>query len=277
MNPIKEPMFFATADLRLRGNYVHPVARDCKALQEYLKGPQVGPAQYWITEWDDYVQLFRNVHEQSAIGEASVTYFLMPTAAQAIRSKLPGVRLIFMLRDPAERLFSWYLLARMQNPWISFRAWFLDEMKGNRNHGRSVDAGRYATHLQRFFTIFPRHQVRVYLYEALRSDARDVLRDMFTFLDVDPDWPIDLSIRHNETLMPRFPALHRLRLRTLGNVSLTSSLPRPAARALRRLYHRTRGASAINPDDRRMVIDYYRDEILRTTDLIGKDLSAWLR
>jgi len=29
--------------------------------------------------------------------------------------------------------------------------------------------------------------------------------------------------------------------------------------------------------DRRMAIDYYRDEILRTADLIGRDLSAWLR
>lgn len=25
------------------------------------------------------------------------------------------------------------------------------------------------------------------------------------------------------------------------------------------------------------VIEYYRDEILRTADLIGRDLSAWLR
>jgi hypothetical protein len=33
----------------------------------------------------------------------------------------------------------------------------------------------------------------------------------------------------------------------------------------------------IDPDDRRMVIDYYRDEIRRTEDLIGTDLSAWLR
>jgi hypothetical protein len=33
----------------------------------------------------------------------------------------------------------------------------------------------------------------------------------------------------------------------------------------------------MNPDDRRMVIDYYRDELLRTQDLIGVDLSRWLR
>jgi hypothetical protein len=29
--------------------------------------------------------------------------------------------------------------------------------------------------------------------------------------------------------------------------------------------------------DRRMVIDFYRDEIERASELIGRDLSAWLQ
>jgi len=33
----------------------------------------------------------------------------------------------------------------------------------------------------------------------------------------------------------------------------------------------------MDPEDRQMVIDSYRDEVLRTADLIGRDLSAWLR
>jgi hypothetical protein len=33
----------------------------------------------------------------------------------------------------------------------------------------------------------------------------------------------------------------------------------------------------MNPADRRMVIDYHRDEIVRTAELLGRDLTAWLR
>jgi hypothetical protein len=58
---------------------------------------------------------------------------------------------------------------------------------------------------------------------------------------------------------------------------MTSWLPAPAGRALRRLYNRGRESFPLDPDDRRMAIDYYRDEILRTADLLGRDLSAWLR
>jgi hypothetical protein len=33
----------------------------------------------------------------------------------------------------------------------------------------------------------------------------------------------------------------------------------------------------MDPADRRAIIDHYRDEILQTSELIGRDLSAWLR
>jgi hypothetical protein len=33
----------------------------------------------------------------------------------------------------------------------------------------------------------------------------------------------------------------------------------------------------MDPADRRMVVDYYRGEIERTADIIGRDLSPWLR
>jgi hypothetical protein len=48
-------------------------------------------------------------------------------------------------------------------------------------------------------------------------------------------------------------------------------------RALREFCHRQRRDFAMDPDDRRTMIDYYRDEILCTADPIGRDLSAWLR
>jgi hypothetical protein len=277
MNPIKEPTFFAAADLRFRDDYVATVERERSALHEYLAGPQVRPAQFWVTEWNDYVKMFRNAREQIAVGEASVAYFFFPSAAQAIRARLPGARLMFVLRDPADRLFAWYLMALRRGSRATFRAWLRDAMVGGDDHLPAVDGGRFATHLQRFFDMFPRDQLRVYLYESLRTDARATVRDMFAFLGVDPEQPIDVSHRHNETLVPLFPRVHRLRQRILGNASLISWLPGRARNEVRGLYYRRRADFAMDPDDRRFVIDYYRDEILRTADMIGRDLSAWLR
>ena len=277
MNPIKEPTFFAVADLQSRPDYHATVERERAPLQAYLRGPQTAPAQFWVTAWDDYVQMFRNVQNQTAVGEASVSYFWMPSAAQAIRTRLPGARLIFLLRDPADRLVAWYMMSLRHEPRLTFRTWFERARNGGDHRGPAVEGGRFATHLQRFFDLFPRQQVRVYLYESLQTDARAVVRDMLTFLDVDPDRPIDVSRRHMETVVPRFPAVDRLRRRILGNRSVASWLPAPARRTLRQLLYRGRQSFPWHPDDRRLVIDFYRDEILRTADLLGRDLSAWLR
>ena len=277
MNPIKEPTFFGVTDLRTRDDYRTTVEREREPLQAYLAGPQLQPAQFWVTEWDDYVKMFRNVRDQIAIGEGSVSYFWMPSAARAMRSKLPDTRLIFLLRDPADRLVAWYMMNLRREPRLTFRDWFARTTNGGPERGPAVEAGRFATHLQRFFEIFPREQIRVYLYDSLRADTQAVLRDLLTFLGVDPHQPIDTSSRYMESVVPRFPVVERLRRQILRGTSPIAWLPAPARRAVRGLLYRRRASFPWNPADRRMAVDYYRDEILRTADLIGRDLSAWLR
>ncbi len=281
--PIKEPTFFAAADILSRQDLLPMIARERPALQAYLEGSSQRRHQLLVTKWDDYLRLFQNVRDEVAIGEASVGYIMFPSAATAIRAKLPDVRLIFVLRDPTERLFSAYLKSLGRNPPVTFRAWVLDAInqRGDRRLEAPgfpipLDGGFYATQLGRFMDNFPRNQMRIYLYEAFRADAGAVVRDILAFLGVDPNYPIDLSRRHHETLAPRFPAMVRLRRRFLANAPLDAWLPAPVANALRKLYYRSKGSLVIDPDDRKMVIDYYRDEILRAQDLIGQDLSRWL-
>jgi hypothetical protein len=152
-----------------------------------------------------------------------------------------------------------------------------DRRQGVHGYPIPLDGGLYATQLGRFLDIFPQNQVRIYLYESYRADPRAVLRDILVFLGVDPNYPIDMSHRHNETSVRRFPGIEKLRQRILGNVPVSAWLPPSVSNALRKLYNRQRGSFTIDPQDRQMVIDYYRDEILLAQDLIGSDLSAWLR
>jgi hypothetical protein len=257
MSPIKEPRFFGLTDL--------------------LTGAGAGATlPLPVRTWEDYIDLFRNVRHETAIGEASVAYFCLPSAAQAIRAMLPDARLIFVLRDPAERLFTQYVGTRWRDPQITFRARFLSAMDPRDFWWSTVGIGRYATHLRRFLDAFPREQVRIHLYDDYKADPRALLRDIFAFLGVNPDYAIDLSHRHNETMVPRLPGLHSLRHRLFGEASVLPWLPAPARSVLRRLYRRRGADIAMDPADRRMVIEYYRDEILGTADLINRDLSRWL-
>lgn len=273
MSPIKEPNYFAAADMLARPDVLRSQEHDRAVLRAYLDGPQRHPNGPYVLEWDDYLMLFRNVRGETAIGEASVDYFYLPSAAPAIRAKLPDARLIFMLRDPADRMFSWYILHLRRYPGTTFRAWFRAAIDSGDASRQAVDCGRYAAHLERFWSMFPRDQIRIYLYEAYCADGGAVLRDMFEFIGVTPNHSVDFSHRY-EPRVPRSALLHRLRKQVFGNATITRWLPGRARRALRRLYNRR---FVLDPADRRMLVDYYRDEIVRTGDLIGRDLSAWLR
>lgn len=281
LSPVKEPTFFATADMLARDDFTRVIVRDRAALKQYVTGPMTESARFWVTEWEDYVRLFKNARGEIAIGESSVSYLWLPSAAAAIRAKLPQARLIFMLRDPADRLFSWYLMRLKHEPGVTLRDRLRREMReGDRGPAgllRQLDGGRYATHLRRFLDLFPREQISIHLYDSYRREARDVLRDIFGFLGVDPKQPIDMSTRHNETLVPRFPDLHRWRRRILGETALAGWLPSSVRRTFIKLYNRPRGRQVMPPEERALAIGYYREEILRTQDLIGRDLSAWLR
>jgi hypothetical protein len=280
LSPVKEPTFFGAVDL-LSGPYsggiLRRTARDRDALRPYLEGRPPRGRQPVVLEWETYLELFRNVRHETAIGEASVRYLLLPAAARAIRARIPHARLIFVLRDPAEWLFMRYLKMFWRDPRGSFSRRLLAAMDPGDAWAPAVAAGCYATHLQRFFDVFPREQMQIHLYEDYQADARAVVREILAFLGVDPEYPIDVSSRHNESVIPRFPLLERFRQWVLGGIPATEWLPLGARRALRQLYYRRRSDLVMDPADRALVIDHYRDEILRASDLIGRDLSAWLR
>jgi hypothetical protein len=279
MSPIKEPWFFGTADLLAPpyGDEVrHALQEDRAWLQTYLEGPQEPDVWRYVMDWKDYVRLFRDVKDERVIGDASTGYFWLPGAAAAIRETIPDARFAFMLRDPADRLFTLYLLNLWREPRSTFRAWFHAACETPDLFPSIVGAGRYATHLERWNQVWPRERMRVYLYDDYRADPRAVLRDLFTFLDVDPGHPIDLSRRHNETSALRYPRLHALRQRLFGSAALPRWIPESARRALRRLYRRPRAEATMDPADRRLVLDYYRDEIVRTGAFLARDLSGWL-
>ncbi len=284
MSPIKEPNYFAAADIESLPDFKPLAEGQLSSLLSRIERQEFAQTNITVTRWEDYLSLFQNVRDQVAIGEASVMYLWFPSAAPAIHRALPQAKLIFVLRDPTERLHTLYLRSVGTGNRATFRDWLIqamqtkpDRREGMHCHPIPLDCGLYATHLQQYLRLFPSEQLRIYLYEDYRADPRAVLRDIFSFLGVDANHPIDLSRRYNETMVPRFPVLHRLRQRMLGQTPLTEWLPAPVRRTLRGFYNRGKGHYALAPDDRRLVIDYYRDEILRTQELIGRDLSAWLR
>lgn len=177
MSPMKGPRFFAMEGRR-----------------PAFTGPQDDVVNgRTITTAEDYVDLFRAVTNQRAIGEASDWYLSSAEAPERIYKYLPNVRLIAVLRQPADRAFSSYMhFARNGFEPLSFEDALAAEDARIANGWSPLFAhrgrGYYATQLKRYFARFDREQIRVYLYDDLQRDPAVLVRDIFTFLGVNTDF-----------------------------------------------------------------------------------------
>jgi hypothetical protein len=157
------------------------------------------------------------------LGEKSTNYLESPEAAERMCRVLPGVKLIFVLRNPVDRAHSNYLWSR-QNGLESEtfeRALALEEQR-ERNSVPQLryarphayfSRGLYAEHLVRFFDCFPREQILVLRHEDVATRPAHVAAALHRFLGV--------------TEMPEHA-------RGLGAINATeTSPPQPLPRALR--------------------------------------------
>ena len=267
MPAMKEPKFFALEGERLD-----------------FQGPDQGINRFSVTSLEAYEALFEGVRGHRAVGEASPIYLYSPAAPERMRRRIPGARLIAVLRDPAERAFSSYChLVRDGLEPLSF-AEGLDAEEWRIRERWSplyyyMDKGRYATQLARYYALFPREQLRIYLHEDLDADSLAVVRDACAFLGVDEGFTPEMP-RLNISGEPRSRLIYDLFTKDNAVKSALRVFFPEAIRARLQRAVRTqaiRPKPVLDPTTRARLVEGFRDEILRLQEIIGRDLSAWLR
>jgi hypothetical protein len=216
MSYIKEPHFFSY----LAG--------------DKMAGPLLPKLALGLRTIEDYASLFAGAGpEQIAVGEASTGYLGKPGIAEVIHKHLPDVRLIAILRDPAERAFSNYLMHRrlrmIEDP--DFER-FVRSPAG----AKILWGGYYGRFLRDYLAVFPREQLMINLQQDLDRDRERVVADVMRFIGVDAR-PVDISKRQ---------------------------LARPSNDRMSDAAHA-------------WLRELYRQDTQEAQDLIGRDLSGWLR
>ena len=183
MSPNKEPNFYfleGVAD-KLRGNGTSAWLEGCTTTREA------------------YLALFDGVTTEKAIGEASVGYLSKEGAAAAIHRDVPDARLFAVLRHPVERAYTAYMGMRLsgREPVVTFREALNREasrMAEDWSFGGYRRTGLYCRQLNRYYSLFDREQIRIFLFEDFKSDPAAVVQDIFATLEVDTSFVPDTSI-----------------------------------------------------------------------------------
>lgn len=269
MSEIKEPGFFAFEGQK--ADFAGP--GDAKA------------ERYRVRDLTRYRNLFRDVTGRIRVGEGSNVYLYVPQSPGRIRSYVPDAKLIAVLRDPVDRAYSAYrhLVRDGREPLGSFEDALAAEparIAANWHpHWHHRQRGFYYAQLKRYYDLFTRDQIAVYTYDEFKANPREVLRSIFLFLGIDPDFAPDMSVRHNVSGLPKSRLLHAVLVRPSGARDFIKRLlpvgPRRRLRAALMRQNIVASEPKVAVETRRALREDYWEDILKLETLLDRDLSAW--
>lgn len=274
MSPIKETEF---------------MSRDiaaAEATDQNEAAPQLTPGgRRRILTIQDYQALFDGVKDEVAIGEASPNYlFAHQRAVPNIQKYAPEAKLIAILRNPVERAYSDYLMHVRQV--IGNRRSLAEQIKTKADSSHTLLKGCYYEGTRHFLETFGADQVKIFLYDDLQQDSDKLMREIYRFIGVDSHFQVDTRQRQQAAEVPKNQTFNQLLrthnpLRTAAGTLLRVVMPEAQRQKLRsRLISANsqgKDAAPLSSEDRALLENYYRDDILRLQDLIGRDLSSWFK
>ncbi len=266
----KEPHFFAT-DM--------PKYRTVKNTEEYL----------------DLFKLATKNH--NAIGEASVWYLYSNEAIKNIHEFNPNSKLIVMLRNPVELIYSMHsqALASLEESVKDFsKAWNLSKQRKEGNtvpencRDRKIlyydEIAKLGSQLEQVLKIFPPKQVHIIFFEDFSKNTRHVYRRVLDFLEVKDNGKQNFPIvNKNEKIKSStlFSIICKMpKNLTSFYLKIKRSTGFKGIRLVDRLNNWNLFASERTPLDQEIkeqIIMSYKDDITKLSLLTGRDLSEWLQ
>ncbi|MCW8856262.1 MAG: sulfotransferase [Kangiella sp.] len=248
---------------------------------------------------DEYESNFSHcAKSHKVIIEATPHYLLFgKEIAHIIARTLPRVKLIFILREPVERLYTVYRNENnidSQLTDITFDKYVDLAINGAGNNKSELESrfnyylntGCYAQQLAAYYDHFDANQIRVFFFDDFKKDTPRFVNDVCDFLDIDANF----YRSYNFTVENKTRAFKNLKVHKLAylmNRSLEkylNSMPRLRQR-LRSLYmllnERTKRNNHMSDNARDTLTNFYRPYNQELRKLLCKqsninNLPAWL-
>ena len=231
------------------------------------------------------------------IMEASTGYLgEAATVAPRINALIPEARLLFILRDPVDRLYSSYNFHKGKldiDENIQFREYVemclaydrgevsADKLKLDEWYLKMLRFGCYAGFLEAYYASFAKASIKVMFFEHLTNDASGFMKELSAFLHIDETFWDDYEfIKTNVTFSGNNKLLHKAAI--LANDRMESVLrQRPKLKqALVKLYKRINqareGYDPMPESVRDTLKSYYHPHNQALCTLLGTEkLTDW--
>jgi hypothetical protein len=243
---------------------------------------------------EEYVEMYKKAPADCLAGDTSSWYLYYHDAVirnmQALYGeRMRDLKIIMVLRNPIGRAWSHYSMHLGHGLIdIPFReavapGEFREKLAGDEGFYPGYDYigfGMYSRQVEAYLDAF--NNVKIILYEDFGKDTDGVMKEIFSFLGLESGVMLQAGKRLNVSGAPKSPLarlISRIVYRPYGLKRLFVPLIPEGLRykiktgLSRFLFKRT----TMSTDDRSLLIDIYRDDILHLEKLIHRDLSHWIR
>ena len=278
LSPIKEPVFFARDIV----DNVLKCKKDVMPFnpQKYFSHKKL-PERHiaFIKEEKHYLELFREIKNEKVAGECCTFNLFSKVAAFKIRKFNPEAKIIAILRNPVDRTFSHYQMKLLEG--TTKEKDFLKEVLGDFKSKSEcktfyIEQGMYYEQLKRYYDSFPKSNIKVFIFEEFINNIDLFLSELFDFLGV-----ANVVVRthdvYNKSATPKFVklnyALKKFRRKT------AFLFPDKMPDFLKKIYDYlmlSNKKQKLDIKTRARLYEFFKEDILKTQQLTGKDLSLWM-
>jgi hypothetical protein len=212
-------------------------------------------------------------------GETSTNYSkhpAMPGVPERMHECLPGIKLLYLVRDPIDRTLSHYVHSRHDG---------LTEMPVEKalmppEESHFVQTSRYYLQIAQYLDYYPRDRVLILESERLRNDRETVMEEVFAFLEVDAVGDeVDFSTEHHSTERKLHPGLSTFLhetasgqfLKSMGKAVFPSVLIDRLLQPVRSSIKRP----TLGEELERTLQSYLQEDVQKLRSLTGNDFASW--
>jgi len=226
-----------------------------------------------LTKFEQYSRLFHRAAHHKVIGEASgiclSTYSETIPNIKKYHPRWGEVKIIIILRNPVDRLFSHYLAEK-----TAMKTAGVEE--GFRRFCLYLKYGLYYEQVRAYKENFS--DVRICLFEDYVNNSSGIAKDIFAFIGVDAA----VSVRE---VQANISGAYRDRVSAAIFENILSRrhfikymLPPYYRKKLRwRVFKAISRKPELELWQKKLFSDFYKNDIVKLQDLISRDLSGWLK
>lgn len=244
----------------------------------FFSVPEVLDTYYKTTIIEDentYMNLYKDVKEQEAIGDLSTSYLFNKNSPERIKQFNPEARIIMVLRSPADRAISHYLMDyNLGYIDVPFFEVIKEKEKYSIFYREYIELGYYEAQIKNYYRFFDKSKILIVLSDELFSNPKKTISKVYNFIGVNNSYlPNSLEI-YNQYSKPKFRLIKKINHSKTIKYILNNMPNGLKTKIKERLYTDKKKPELTK--EKEFLKKMYKEDINETANFINRDLSAWI-